>query len=240
MRILVTNDDGISSPSLRALAKWATKLGDVTVVAPKVEQSGKSQSIDFFHPVEIKRVEFDGLEAWAMDSTPADCVRFGILGLERKYDLVLSGINKGYNLGDDIAYSGTIGAIFEASRMGCKAIAFSTDKTEYDNALAELDSVYAFICENALLEQTELLNVNIPTEKSLGMKITCQGGMFYSDAFVYCGDDMYKQVGDPVEGNPHDLTVDINALTSGYISISPLTATKTDLVAYEKLKNLCK
>ena len=240
MRILVTNDDGISSPSLRALAKWATKLGDVTVVAPKVEQSGKSQSIDFFHPVEIKRVEFDGLEAWAMDSTPADCVRFGILGLEKKYDLVLSGINKGYNLGDDIAYSGTIGAIFEASRMGCKAIAFSTDKTEYDNALAELDSVYAFICENALLEHTELLNVNIPTEKSLGMKITCQGGMFYSDAFVYCGDDMYKQVGDPVEGNPHDLTVDINALTGGYISISPLTATKTDLVAYEKLKNLCK
>ena len=240
MRILVTNDDGISSPSLKSLAKWATKLGDVTVVAPKVEQSGKSQSIDFFHPVEIKRVEFDGLEAWAMDSTPADCVRFGILGLERKYDLVLSGINKGYNLGDDIAYSGTIGAIFEASRMGCKAIAFSTDKAEYDNALAELDSVYAFICENALLEQTELLNVNIPTKKSLGMKITCQGGMFYSDAFVYCGDDMYKQVGDPVEGNPRDLTVDINALTSGYISISPLTATKTDLVAYEKLKNLCK
>ena len=238
MRILVTNDDGIGSPSLKSLAKWATKLGEVTVVAPKVEQSGKSQSIDFFHPVEIKRVEFDGIEAWAMDSTPADCVRFGVLGLKRAYDLVLSGINKGYNLGDDIAYSGTIGAIFEASRLGFKAIAFSTDKTEFDNAMAELDEVYTFIRENALLEHTDLLNVNIPTEASRGIRMTRQGGMFYSDAFVSCGNDMYKQVGDPVEGNPHDLTVDINALTSGYISISPLTAVKTDLVAYEKLKTL--
>ncbi len=240
MKILVTNDDGIESASLKALARWATKFGEVTVVAPKVEQSGKSQSIDFFHPVEIKRVDFDGIEAWAMDSTPADCVRFGVLGLEREYDLVLSGINKGYNLGDDIAYSGTIGAIFEASRMGLQAIAFSTDKTGFDNAIAELDSVYSFIEENALLDSTQLLNVNIPTEKSIGIKITKQGGMFYSDSFVYCGNDMYKQVGDPVEGDKSDLTVDINALTSGYVSVTPLTAKKTDLAAYDKLKTLCK
>ena len=239
MRILVTNDDGIQSPSLKSLALWATRFGEVTVVAPKVEQSGKSQSIDFFRPVEIKRVDFDGLEAWAMDSTPADCVRFGVLGLDRQYDLVLSGINKGYNLGDDIAYSGTIGAIFEASRMGFKAIAFSTDKGDFSNAVAELDEVYAFIEENALLGCTELLNVNIPPEKSRGIRITRQGGMFYSDAFVSCGNDMYQQVGDPVAGDPHDLTVDINALTSGFVSISPLTATKTDLVAYEQLKSLC-
>ena len=104
MRILVTNDDGITSPSLSHLAHWASRFGEVIVVAPKVEQSGKSQSIDFFNPVEIKRVDFGGLEAWAMDSTPADCVRFGVLGLDREYDLVLSGINRGYNLGDDIAY----------------------------------------------------------------------------------------------------------------------------------------
>ena len=238
MRILVTNDDGIASESLKALARWAAKFGEVTVVAPKVEQSGKSQSIDFFHPVEIKKVEFDGIEAWAMDSTPADCVRFGVLGLKREYDLILSGINRGYNLGDDIAYSGTIGAIFEASRMGFKAIAFSTDKTSFDNAIAELDSVYSFIAENDLLKHAELLNVNIPTEKSIGIRITHQGGMFYSDDFVYCGNDMYKQVGDPVEGDISDLSVDINAVKSGYVSISPLTANKTDLAAYDKLKTL--
>jgi 5'-nucleotidase len=240
MRILVTNDDGIASKSLRALAHWAEKLGEVTVVAPKVEQSGKSQSIDFFHPVEIKRVEFDGIEAWAMDSTPADCVRFGVLGLEREYDLILSGINYGYNLGDDIAYSGTIGAIFEASRMGFKAIAFSTDKDGFDNAVAELDEVYSFIEEKELLKHTELLNVNIPTEKSKGTRITHQGRMFYSDSFVCCGNDMYKQVGEPVKGDPSNLTVDINAIRGGYVSISPLTANKTDLAAYDKLKNLYK
>lgn len=240
MKILVTNDDGIASPSLSHLARWAAKFGDVTVVAPKVEQSGKSQSIDFFHPVEIKRVEFGGLEAWAMDSTPADCVRFGILGLDREYDLVLSGINRGYNLGDDIAYSGTIGAIFEASRMGFKAIAFSTDKDGFDNAYTELDSVFEYIKANALLDHAELLNVNIPTSPSRGIKITRQGGMFYSDSFVYCGDDMYKQVGDPVTGDASDLTVDINAILGGYVSISPLTATKTDLPAYAKLSELNK
>ena len=240
MKILVTNDDGIASPSLSHLAHRAAKFGEVTVVAPKVEQSGKSQSIDFFHPVEIKRVEFGGLEAWAMDSTPADCVRFGVLGLDREYDIVLSGINRGYNLGDDIAYSGTIGAIFEASRLGFKAIAFSTDKDGFDNAYAELDSVFEFIKANSLLDHTELLNVNIPTIPSRGVKITRQGGMFYSDSFVYCGDDMYKQVGDPVTGDEGDLSVDINAILSGYVSISPLTATKTDLIAYAKLSELNK
>ena len=240
MRILVTNDDGIASPSLSHLAHWAARLGEVTVVAPKVEQSGKSQSIDFFNPVEIKRVDFGGLEAWAMDSTPADCVRFGVLGLDREYDLVLSGINRGYNLGDDIAYSGTIGAIFEASRMGFKAIAFSTDKDGFDNAYSELDSVYSFIIDKSLLDHAELLNVNIPTQKSAGIMLTRQGGMFYSDSFIYCGDDMYKQVGDPVKGDPSDLEIDINAIRSGYVSISPLTATKTDLAAYAKLSKLNK
>ena len=85
MRILITNDDGINAPGIRLLAEWAKKLGEVTVVAPKVEQSGMSHAIQFVHPIEIKRVPFiDGVEAWSMDSTPADCVRFGIAGLERE------------------------------------------------------------------------------------------------------------------------------------------------------------
>ena len=96
MRILITNDDGINAPGIRMLAEWAKKLGEVTVVAPKVEQSGMSHAIQFVEPIEIKRVPLmDGVEAWQMDSTPADCVRFGVLGLKREYDLILSGINKG-------------------------------------------------------------------------------------------------------------------------------------------------
>ena len=94
MKILITNDDGVFAPGIDALVKWAKRLGEVTVVAPKVEQSGKSHSIEFTKPVEIRPVElWDGVRAYAMDSTPADCVRFGICGLGESYDLVLSGIN---------------------------------------------------------------------------------------------------------------------------------------------------
>ena len=185
-----------------------------------------------------------GCEAYSVDSTPTDCVRFAFTGLHREYDVVFSGINRGYNLGDDIAYSGTIGAIFEAARLGTKAIAFSCDVSglgsENERAFSELDTAYSFITENRLLEQAELLNVNFPKEKSRGICITRQGEMFYSDSFVYCGNDMYKQVGDPIEYDGSDLTFDINAVRSGYISITPLTAVKTDLAVYDKIKMLGK
>lgn len=239
MRILITNDDGVASPALPALAAFASRFGEVTVAAPKIEQSGKSQAIDFRNPIEIKKVMLDGgIEAWAVDSTPADCVRFGVTGLKKEYDLVLSGINRGYNLGDDISYSGTIGAIFEASRLGIKAIAFSTGISGFDNAIANLDAVYGYITENKLLETADLLNVNFPVDDNKGIVITRQGAIFYSDDFIRCGEDMYRQVGDPIDDKSDDLTVDVSALRNGYISITPVTANKTDLVAYEKLKSL--
>lgn len=239
MKILITNDDGIASPALPRLAEWASKLGDVTVVAPSVEQSGKSQAIDFHRSVEIKRVTLEGgLEVWSMDSSPADCVRFGVTGLGAQYDLVISGINRGYNLGDDIAYSGTVGAIFEASRLGIKAIALSTDVDSFDNAFAELDAAYAFITQNKLFDHAELLNVNFPTKPSCGITITRQGGMFYSDEFVDCGNNMYMQVGEPIDDGSRDLSVDITAVRNRYISVTPLTAIKTDLVAFDRLKAL--
>lgn len=239
MRILITNDDGIASPVLPALARWAQKLGEVTVVAPKHEQSGKSQAIDFRNPVEIKRVPFDAdCEAWAVDSTPADCVRFARNGLHTQYDLVISGINKGFNLGHDIVYSGTVGAIFEAMRMGIKAVAISTEIDCFDNAMRELDAVWSFIEDKRLLDHAELLNVNIPDGKSQGICITRQGGMFYTDDYQALGNDLYIQVGEPYRDNSTDLSVDITAVLNGYVSISPLTADRTDLVAYEKIKDL--
>lgn len=239
MKILITNDDGIGSPVLPKLAEWASRFGEVTVVAPKHEQSGKSQAIDFYREVEIKKVDFPvDCEAWAVESTPADCVRFATIGLHRVYDLVLSGINRGYNLGDDIAYSGTVGAIMEAARVGIKAIALSTDFTTFDYALSELDNVYDFIMSKGLLDNARLLNVNIPTEPSRGILITRQGGTYYTDAYVYRGNDMYIQMGDPVILEDKDLTVDISAVQSGYISITPLTEQKTDWTAYEKLKTI--
>ena len=239
MRILVTNDDGVASPALPKLAAWASKFGEVTVVAPKIEQSGKSQAIDFKNPIEIKKIMLDGgIEAWAVNSTPADCVRFGVTGLKQDYDMVFSGINRGYNLGDDVSYSGTIGAIFEASRLGIKAIAFSTGIDSFDNAIANLDNAYSYIEDNKLLETADLLNVNFPLEEIKGIKITKQGAIFYSDDFIKCGEDMYRQIGEPIDTGSTDLTIDVSAVRNGYISITPVTANKTDYVSYEKLKNI--
>ena len=126
MRILITNDDGIQAPCLLPLAQWATKFGEVTVVAPKVEQSAKSHGIEIRNAFEVKKVDFGpGITAYSVDSTPADCVRFAVLGLQVQFDLVLSGINKGLNLGLDIMYSGTVSAILEADALCVPGIALS-------------------------------------------------------------------------------------------------------------------
>ncbi len=235
MRILIVNDDGISSPVLPLVAKWAQKLGQVTVVAPKTEQSGRSQAIDFKNAVEIKKVDLvDGVDAYAVDSTPADCVRFAVMGLKTKYDLILSGINIGYNLGDDIAYSGTIGAILEGARMGMHGIAISADVDYFLSSVQYLDKIYAWFEENKLLDKNLLYNVNIG-HKVTDIKITRQGGIYYTDDFEYLGDDKYIQVGEPLKRDFVDLNVDIDAVENDIISVTPLTASKTNFEVYNEL-----
>ena len=237
MRILITNDDGINADGIRALAEWALTLSDdVTVIAPKVEQSGKSHSIDFIHPLEIKRVDFiDGVRAYTVDSTPADCVRFGVCGLNERYDLILSGVNRGVNLGDDIVYSGTAGAIFEAGRLRHNAIAFSTYPDTLDGAKEHFDEVYRYIIDNNLFGLNPLYNVNIPKEPR-GIKITQQGSAYFSDGFRHIEGDMYIQTGDRIpDENPDDLTRDTVAMEQGYISITPLALTRTEMNTFNKL-----
>ena len=152
MRILITNDDGVNSPVLPKVARFARRFGEVTVIAPKVEQSGMSHAIDFIHPIEIKKVMIaPDVEAYSLDSTPADCVRFGVLGLKEHFDLVLSGINRGYNLGSDIVYSGTVAAIFEAARLGVKGIALSAEPSHYEAAAEQLPEIFDYIEKNGLL-----------------------------------------------------------------------------------------
>lgn len=237
MRILITNDDGIDAIGIRLLADWARKLGEVTVVAPKVEQSGMSHAIDFTHPIEIKRVPLmDGVEAYSMDSTPADCIRFGVLGLERKYDLILSGINRGVNVGVDLVYSGTVGAIFEAARLDTPGIAFSTFPTTQESASAYFDEVYTFITERGLIKDNAIFNVNIPDEVK-GIRMTYQGSQYFSDAFVKQEGDIYVQVGAKIDDVcPDDLDRDTVAIHSGYISVTPLLATRTDMETYRRFK----
>ncbi len=239
MRILIVNDDGIASPALANLAAFAGSIGnDVTVAAPLYEQSGKSQAIHFSREIEIKKVDFaGGLPAYSVDSTPADCVRFGTVGLGNQYDLILSGINRGYNLGDDIVYSGTIGAIFEGARMDIMGIAFSADPDTFDKVHVHLPTIFDFFEKHKLLSHHCLYNVNIPPVVK-GIRITRQGGVYFSDEFVHCGGDMYRQEGGIVVNEKPDLDTDIDAVNAGYISITPLSVKRTDMETFEELKHL--
>ena len=236
MKILITNDDGIESPVLPLLARWAQGLGEVTIVAPKVEQSGKSQAINFTRAIEITEKEIaTGLIGFAVDSTPADCVRFGINALKKKYDLILSGINRGYNLGDDIVYSGTCGAIFDGSRFGIRGLAVSTDPDYLMEAPSALDSVWEYIQKNDLYSYNLLYNVNIPPNPS-GIRITKQGGMFFCDDFLRNEDDMYVQIGEIRQDCGTDSTTDINTVRRGEISVTPLITTRTEMSVFERLQ----
>ena len=230
MRILITNDDGINAPGIRMLAEWAKTIGEVTVVAPKVEQSGMSHAIQFVEPIEIKQVPFmEGVEAWQMDSTPADCVRFGVFGLNREYDLVLSGINRGVNVGVDLVYSGTVAAIFEAARLGHRGIAFSTFPDSQEFASQYFSDVYEFITGNNLFDKNLIFNVNIPDEVK-GMHLTYQGSHYFSDVFTKTEGDMYVQVGSRIEDVcPDDLKRDTVAIHKGYISVTPLLSSRTNM-----------
>ena len=240
MRILITNDDGVGAKGLIPLIQWCRKLGEVTVFVPKYEQSGKSHGFEIRHPFEVKRVELvPGVEAWTVDSTPADCVRVAVLGFKKEFDLVISGVNRGFNLGSDTMYSGTVGAASEAVNLGLKAVALSTSFDYYDEvgATAHLDQVFAFVEKHGLLEKHDFFNVNIPPQPK-GVRVTRQGGPYYSDEFPPVGDDLYRPTGMPVWVDQHDDTWDTDATMHGYISITPMTIKKTALAAFEALSGL--
>ncbi len=235
MRILITNDDSITSPVLLPLAKWAQRFGEVTVFAPKYEQSGKSHGIEIHKSFEVKRYDlYPGIEAYTVDSTPADCVRIAVLGMHKKFDLVISGINRGLNIGLDLSYSGTVGAIYEAACLGLPAVAFSTSPDGFDYALSKLDAIWDYFEAKHLMEKNGLYNVNIPVggEKIV---ITRQGGPYYSDEFFFA-DDMATPHGIDVFAASADDRIDTDCvLRCGNISITPLTLERTNLQVFESL-----
>ena len=239
MKILVTNDDGIDAEGIRVLAEFAKSLGDVTVIAPKSEQSGMSQAIQFVRPMEIVlRDTGMGIPSYSVDSTPADCVRFGLDGLKDNFDLVLSGINRGVNLGADIVYSGTVGAILEAGRHGVPAIALSTYPDTLAEAVKELASVFEFIKKNSILSVNPLYNINIPP-KPKGIRITRQGSPYFSDEFIRLSETSYQQTGSILpDRSPTDTTLDTVSVGDGYISITPIATTRTSLSAFNSLSHL--
>ena len=240
MKILLTNDDGIGAEGLAILLDFAKTLGEVTVVAPLVQQSGKSQAIELHRPFEVKKVELAGaVAAYTVDSTPADCVRFALLGLKERFDLVISGINRGFNVGEDIAYSGTVGAVYEAERQGHKTIAMSSDYTSFEGAKTHIAEVYRYIVEHDLLQKANILNVNFPREAH-GIRITRQGYPMYVDDFVCVGDDLYEPRLRCVYADAKNFDIDTDCVMNSFISITPLHRNNTDMEAYFKMKELNK
>ena len=239
MRILITNDDGVHAEQLVPLIKWCKKLGDVTTFVPKYEQSGKSHGFEIHKDFEVKQVELeDGISVWTVDSTPADCVRIAVLGMEMQFDLVISGINRGLNIGADMMYSGTIGAACEAVNLGMKAIALSTPPKYYDQAVTQLDRIFDFVKKHDLLSYNPIYNINIPADPKEEIRFTHQGGPYYSDRFPHMGNNLYRPTGYPIWEDRGDDTLDTDATLHGYITVTPLTIDKTNWEVYRKLTAL--
>lgn len=234
MKILLTNDDSVSAAQLLPLIQWCQKLGEVTTVVPRYEQSGKSHSIELHKPFAVDQVELaSGITVHTVDSSPADCVRYAVLGLGMGFDLVISGINRGFNIGTDVMYSGTVAAIFEAALLGIPAIALSTDPGYYDQAITQLDRVFDYIRDHRLMDAHHIYNINIPPEAK-DIRITRQGGPYYSDDFDI-RDGLCAPCGKCVFVPSGDLSLDTDAVISGHISITPLTVLRTDMEVYRRL-----
>jgi 5'-nucleotidase len=225
MRILITNDDGIYSPGIAALAKIAARFGEVRVVAPDVEQSSMGHAITASRPLYYKTspIHFDGLDAYRVNGTPADCVALGT-HLWAKTDVVLSGINMGLNLGNSMWHSGTLAGAKQAVLLGIKGIALSTPagKTEPDFNRLEpyIEKTLATLLENSELG---LFNVNFPQDP-VGMKWTRQSVRLYDGKIVPGMDPMgrkhYWFTVIPLE--PAEEGTDRWAVENNFVSITPL------------------
>lgn len=240
MKILVTNDDGIYGEGLRYLVNFAKELGDVIVVAPKTEQSAKSHALNIKEPFTCEKVDVGfGVDTYVVDSTPADCVRYAHYGLRVDVDLVLSGVNKGYNLGEDIMYSGTVAAATEAATLNINSLAISSSRVNFNGLSDNLIKVYNYITDNNLFDIWNLYNINIPNEADdLQILITSQGDCNFQTTFEPKG-NVYYQCGVPCfENSKEKLHLDTAAIMNGYVSITPLVYNRTNYDIYKKIKSI--
>jgi 5'-nucleotidase len=243
MKILITNDDGIYSPGIAALARVASRFGKVTVIAPDVEQSSMGHAVTHSRPLSLKKspiaFEGDGIEAWRVNGTPADCVALGS-HLYAHTDIVLSGINMGPNLGNSMWHSGTLAAAKQAVLLGMRGIALSTPvgKSEPDfEALAPyVERTLALLFENPALG---LYNVNFPPQPK-GIKWTRQSVRLYDGKIVPGVDPMgrkhYWFTVTPLEAAEEG--TDRWAVENDYVSITPLRLDLTDEQRLKEVKQL--
>jgi 5'-nucleotidase len=229
--ILVTNDDGVHAPGIRALAQVLGGLGEVWIVAPDREASASGQSLTLKHPLRAERIEPNVV---AVDGTPADCVNLAVVKLlPRRPALVVSGINRGGNLGEDVFYSGTVGAAREATFFGVPAIAVSVaarSELDYCPAAEFASRLSALVIERGLPERT-LLNVNVPAGQPTGVAVTVQGRRSHEGTILEGLDPRNRTYYWIEEGRDdwvRDSMSDIFAVRSGLISVTPLQTDTTN------------
>ena len=227
--VLLVNDDGYNAKGIKELSKIAKSLfKKVIVVAPFKEQSAVSHAMTLRKGMKFIKQEdiIPGVDTYSLDGRPSDCVKFAILHLNYKPDLILSGINNGLNLGDDILYSGTVACCFEAGLMGFKSIAFSCEIDEFETVQYVTDTL-KYIYNNERLRNELILNVNMPLN-SKGYKITKQGRNPFNTYFEN-KDGLYYAKGEPLGWKLEtDQNTDVYCYHHGYISITPLTIDRTN------------
>ncbi|MCK4369241.1 MAG: 5'/3'-nucleotidase SurE [Dehalococcoidales bacterium] len=237
MKILVTNDDGIFADGLRALVRELKSIADIVVVAPDRELSAMGASVSLHQPVRARKVApvASGVESYAVEGTPADCVILALGKLAKdEIDLVISGINRGANLGDDVLISGTVGAALQGSVHGLPALAISVavgDNLYLDDA-AKFAALLARRIESGVIPLNTCLNVNLPNlprEKINGVKLTYPASKSHTDTVEerYNGKRQYYWFVRQRVNKPVDEKTDTWTIEQGNISISPLlTASK--------------
>lgn len=251
MQILITNDDGIDSPGLWALARAFSTSHTVMVVAPNTNRSGVAHSITTSGAVTVERRDRDGIVGYSCSGTPADCVVLGIGELlAPPPDLVLSGINHGPNLADDVNYSGTVAAAIEATLLGVPAIAISLgvdfdDHTTpaYWETAAHATLRCAEVATRELKDQNAYWNLNapnIPLADLLGLTVTRLGRKRICDRVLGeedGGTRRYFRVWEsPLVTTPEDADTDIATVNAGYASLTPLLLDRTAFTLRESLK----
>lgn len=238
--ILITNDDGFAAEGLVALEEQLSSLGEVWVVAPDREQSGQGHALTLQHPL---RYEKRGPRHFAVQGTPTDCIYLGVHRImKERPGIVVSGINRGTNLGDDVTYSGTVSAAFEATLISVPAFAVSqeigADSGMFDVAGSFAKTLATEILRRGLPQDT-LLNINVPKTAPRGVRVTHQGKRLYPGEVIERldpkGRTYYWIGGAPSEWEADD-ACDFSVLADGFVSVTPLHLDLTNYKAIEEVQ----
>ena len=239
MRILISNDDGVTAPGIRALAKALEGIAELDVMAPDRNRSGASNSLTLSQPVRVNQLE-DG--CYSVEGTPTDCVHLAVTGFfDYAFDMVISGINDGSNLGDDILYSGTVAAAMEGRNLGLPALAISMvgDHVEHFETAALITRDLVLKLKSHPLPSQTILNINIPNlplEQIKGIEVTRLGKRHSAEPMVKALDPRGRAiywVGPPGLEADAGPGTDFFAVSQGYVSMTPLHLDMTHYKVFE-------